>query len=185
MGVVTMKRPVSDILKICKMLIMGMFFKAKGNIFGGKYLQVSKGVRATKRKDTKVIIGEKVILYRDVTFYLDSPGATISIGNKTYINNRTEIKCQNKVTIGNKCAISWDVVIMDTDYHSVDDKPYISPVLIGNHVWIGCKAIILKGVNIGDGAIIAAGSVVTKDVPANCLVAGNPARIIKENVSWK
>lgn len=74
---------------------------------------------------------------------------------------------------------------MDTDYHSIDGKPYTVPVTIGNHVWIGCKSIILKGVNIGDGAIIAAGSVVTKDVPPFSLVAGSPAKLIKENVKWE
>ena len=56
---------------------------------------------------------------------------------------------------------------------------------IGNHVWIGAKAMIMKGVNIGDGAIIAAGAVVTKDVPARCLVAGVPAKVIKTDIEWK
>ena len=58
------------------------------------------------------------------------------------------------------------------------------PVVIGNHVWIAAGAMILKGVTIGDGAVIAAGAVVTKDVPAYCLAAGVPARVIRENVLW-
>ena len=57
-------------------------------------------------------------------------------------------------------------------------------MVIGSHVWIGCNVLILKGVTVGDGAVIAAGSVVTKDVPAASLVGGNPARILKENVTW-
>ena len=60
-----------------------------------------------------------------------------------------------------------------------------APIHIGNHVWVGVRAIILKGVTIGDGAIIAAGSVVTRDVPANTLVGGVPAKIIKDNISWE
>ncbi len=59
-----------------------------------------------------------------------------------------------------------------------------APVSIGNDVWIGCRSIVLKGVSIGDGAIVAAGSVVTKDVPAYTLVAGNPAQIKKKVAGW-
>jgi acetyltransferase-like isoleucine patch superfamily enzyme len=61
----------------------------------------------------------------------------------------------------------------------------IVPVAIGDNVWIGAKAIILKGVTIGDGAVVAAGSVVTKDVAPGVLVAGNPARTLKSNVQWR
>jgi acetyltransferase-like isoleucine patch superfamily enzyme len=61
----------------------------------------------------------------------------------------------------------------------------IQPIIIGNNVWIGTNVTVLKGVTIGDGAIIAAGSVVTKDVPANCMAAGVPAKVIKEHVKWK
>ena len=66
----------------------------------------------------------------------------------------------------------------------VKPKPISNPIKIGNKVWICAKAIILKGVSIGDGAIIAAGSTVTKDVPPYTCVAGNLARVIKENVKW-
>ena len=59
------------------------------------------------------------------------------------------------------------------------------PVTIGNHVWICSNSIVLKGVTIGDGAIIAAGAVVTKDVPSKCMVGGNPAKIIRTNVDWQ
>lgn len=61
----------------------------------------------------------------------------------------------------------------------------MKPVFIGKHVLIGCNSLTMKGVTIGDGAIIGAGSVVTKDVPSGCLAAGNPAKIIKESVTWK
>ena len=74
---------------------------------------------------------------------------------------------------------------MDRDYHKINaDSENTSPVNIGNHCWIGCNSIVLKGVSIGDGAVVAAGSVVTKDVPPGALIGGNPAKIIRENVYW-
>lgn len=116
-------------------------------------------------------------------------GAALSIGKNTYMN-ASLIQCATSITIGDDCAIASDVLIQDTDFHPVldeegNEKACSKPVTIGNHVWICAKAIVLKGVTIGDGAIIAAGAVITKDVPANALVGGNPARIINQNISWK
>ncbi|OAB41294.1 acetyltransferase [Paenibacillus antarcticus] len=124
------------------------------------------------------------MLYDQVNFYLDAPGAEIVIGDGTYINRRTEIMAKDSVTIGMGCAISWDVVITDTDYHQIEGTISTKPIVIGDKVWIGCKSMILKGVHIGHGAVIAAGSVVTKDVEPYTLVAGIPAKVIKRDVRW-
>ena len=103
-----------------------------------------------------------------------------------FFNSNVKIRCKNNIKIGNKVAISHDVTIMDSDGHNVDYDGYqmTKPIIIGDNVWIGSRTLIMKGVTIGDGAIIAAGSVVTKDVPANSMVAGIPAKVIKENVKW-
>lgn len=124
------------------------------------------------------------MLYDKVNFYLDGLGAEIVIGDRTYINRRTEIMSKASVKIGRGCAISWDVVISDTDYHQMEGATSTKPIVIGDEVWIGCKSIILKGVHIGHGAIVAAGSVVTKDVEPYTLVGGAPARVIKRDVRW-
>ncbi len=104
-----------------------------------------------------------------------------------FFNEGVHIVCANRITIGKGCAIARDVVSRDYDAHCIKDEiPDIAKeVYIGNDVWIGTRAIILKGVNIGDGAIVAAGAVVTKDIPAGCLVAGVPAKVIRENVKWE
>lgn len=107
--------------------------------------------------------------------------------NGGFCNDGTQIYCGKKITIGKDCAIARDVIIRDHDAHYLCDSQHeiAKEIYIGNHVWIGTRAIILKGVNIGDGAIVAAGAVVTKDVPAKCLVASVPAKVIRENVEWK
>lgn len=116
-------------------------------------------------------------------------GGHLSFGSDGYLNRNATIVCSNEITIGKNVAIAQNVIIRDSDIHHVivDDKelPNSSPIYIGNNVWIGTAALILKGVTIGDGAIIAAGAVVTKDVPNNCLVAGNPAKVIKDNIRWR
>ena len=116
-------------------------------------------------------------------------GGVLSLGRNSYMN-ASLIQCANSITIGNDCAIAGDVLIQDTDFHPILDehgkkKAVSKPIVIGNHVWICAKATILKGVTIGDGAIVAAGAVVTKDIPARCVVAGNPAKVVRENVIWQ
>jgi len=105
--------------------------------------------------------------------------AELRIGKGTYLNRNTLVVARSNVTIGEECRIAWDVVIMDSDQHPVPGKEMQhKPVVIGDRVWIGCRVIVLKGVRIGDRAVIAAGSVVTKDVPAYAVVGGVPARVI-------
>lgn len=116
-------------------------------------------------------------------------GGKLILGRNSYMNESL-IQCANSITIGDNCAIAGDVLIQDTDFHPIldengNEKPMSKPIVIGNKVWICAKSTILKGVTIGDGAIVAAGAVVTKDVPARCLVAGNPAKVVRENVIWK
>lgn len=146
-------------------------------------------------KQRIVINNGKVVIYRNVFLYpnvkvsvngSENKMATLEIGEGTNIGDRTEIHVGDKVIIGENCAISWDVCILDRDYHEFNGHGEIKKeIVIGDKVWIGCRSTILKGVTIGKGAVIAAGSIVTKDVPANCCVGGNPAKVIKENITWK
>ena len=112
------------------------------------------------------------------------PGATVNIGSHCYING-VEIACQHCISIGDQCIIA-ECRIMDTDFHSTEvDRSgpgavvKAAAVTIGRNVWIANKTIILRGVGIGDNSVVGAGAVVTRDVPPNVVVAGNPARVNK------
>lgn len=120
-------------------------------------------------------------------------GATLSLGSG-YMNHDCVIDCFESISVGHHVVISERVVMRDSDNHrvcSLNDNceitgksSFSAPIVIEDHVWVGMNATILKGVTIGEGSIIAAGSVVTRDIPAHCLAAGVPAKVIKTEVTW-
>lgn len=136
-------------------------------------------------RGSTITIGKRVRIFPRVRFTLEDPAARITIGERTFLNRECEIVAAERVSVGADCAISWRVLITDTDFHQLDGGVKVSPVSIGDRVWIGAGSIILKGVTIGNGAVIAAGSVVTKSVPERTLVAGNPAIVVRTEVEWK
>lgn len=152
---------------------------------------------------SKVILGSKVVLNSDfvntntaLTFrckLVCGLSGTIRIGDNTMLNG-VSVTAYQSVSIGKNCQIASNTFISDTDFHPVDpdirlkesmgykiDYAQVNkkPVVIGDNVWIGWGCIILKGVTIGNNSIIAAGSVVLTDIPANVLAAGNPAKVKK------
>jgi acetyltransferase-like isoleucine patch superfamily enzyme len=112
--------------------------------------------------------------------------AVIEIGNNVAINNCFTAICLSNITIDDNTLIGFNVTIMDFDAHGIEpDLRRGNPgkhgaVHIGRNCWIGSNAAILKGVSIGDNSIIGLGSVVTGNIPANVIAAGNPCRVIKE-----
>jgi acetyltransferase-like isoleucine patch superfamily enzyme len=113
--------------------------------------------------------------------------ATLSVGAGTFLNDGSAVWCDSATTIGPGCAISWGVRILDSDLHRLmrDGEPSPdAPVRIGQGCWIGANALIMKGAQLGDGSVVAAGAVVTSEVPPRSLVAGVPARVRRENVTW-
>lgn len=159
----------------------------------------------TEEESKRIFIDEESMI--GCNFIFESDSGVIKIGKRTFINAGTNIISINEIEIGDDVTIGWNIYIYDHDSHSLDyrfrkddierqredfyaNRNFIfskdwstvksAPVKICNKVWIGFNAIILKGVTIGEGAIVVAGAVVTKDVPAWTVVAGNPATIVKK-----
>lgn len=130
-----------------------------------------------------VVINAPYRVYEGCMLCVQQGGKLVLNGG--YMNIQSWIICTDHVEIGEGTIIAPHVIIRDSDAHTIVGKDSAKPIIIGNHVWIGERATILKGVTIGDGAVIGAGAVVTKDVPARCIAAGNPAKVIRENIEWK
>ena len=114
--------------------------------------------------------GVRLEVYRDGKLF---------IGKGTYLNRNVQVIVNESVRIGRGVKIGWDAVIMDTDLHGHSGQPAkTKPVVIEDDVWIGCRVLILKGVHVGAGATIAAGAIVTKDVPPRTVVAGPSATVL-------
>lgn len=177
------KNAVIDIHKTAKINLNGDFY-INSNRFKGStaesYLKMQENSTINIDGSFKLFYGATIQLFKN---------ANLTLG-KGYINSNSVIACCNNITIGDGAAIARGVYIYDGDHHLISDeneniinKP--APISIGKHVWIGVNATILKGVTIGEGSIIAAGAVVTNDVPPNCISAGIPAKVIKENINWR
>lgn len=142
-------------------------------------LEIRKGASLLVEGNFSFAYGADVRVFED---------AVLILKDNSYINNHCLIRCKEKIVIGENCAIAHNCTIFDSDFHWINEKKqehkYTQPVIIGNHVWIGANVTILKGVHIGDNAVIAAGTVVNRCVPEGTLVAGNPAKIVRKNVQW-
>jgi acetyltransferase-like isoleucine patch superfamily enzyme len=165
----------------------------------GFYCETAQVFRFLRSKDPgALVIGNHVSIYAGCSFSVGAKGSC-TIGDFTLLNGAL-IMVEEKIEIGSHCLVSWNVGIADSDFHPLEpalrridahalapffkDRPprpklRTAPVIISDNVWIGMNATILKGVTIGENSVVAAGSVVTKSVPPNVVVAGNPAVAVK------
>jgi maltose O-acetyltransferase len=119
---------------------------------------------------------------------ITGPGTSedlLSIGEDVVITGPLHVDLGAHVAIGDRTYIGHDVTLLTVDHEIASGKqrcgePQAGPVTIGSGAWLGSKVVVLPGVTIGDGAVVAAGAVVTRDVPANTLVGGVPARVLRE-----
>ncbi len=155
-------------------------------------MKIGKGVYLTKLRISwphQVAIGINCIFEPNINFKYDGPwmsGPTIIIGNTSFIGNNCEFNINEGITIGNDVLIASGCKFIDHD-HGINTNKLMreqigtrNKITIGNDVWLGCNVIVLKGVAIGDGAIVAAGAVVTKSIPGYEIWGGVPAKKIGE-----
>lgn len=168
-------------LKIGEELNLGMMVGRVGEV--GQIssdltlIQIAKGGTLNIRNKFSLLAGARIIV---------GQGAKVNLGDGSFISKDTQIISLDRIDIGENCFISWDVQITDSDFHKIiSNNANTKPIIIEDNVWIGSRATILKGVTIGEGAVVGSGAVVTRDVPARTLVVGNPAKVIRENVSWE
>lgn len=163
------------------------------------------GVRfGSARDDIALRIGDGCLLHNQFVF--ESSGGRVTVGDGVFINSGTRLISRSSIEIGNHVTIAWGCTIYDHDSHSLsyldrvaDQEQQLidypsgnmlahkdwsrvasAPIKICDHAWLGFDVVVLKGVTIGEGAIIGARAIVTKDVPAWTIAAGNPARVVKE-----
>jgi len=166
----------------------------------GFYCESAQVFKKLKSKSPgAVVFGNHDSVYAGCSFAIGENGKC-TVGDFTLLNGAI-VMAEERIDIGSHCLISWSVGIADSDFHPLEPAqrlidaqalaPYFkdrpprpklktAPVKIGDNVWIGMGAVILKGVTIGDNSVVAAGAIVTKSVPANSIVAGNPAEVVKK-----
>lgn len=164
----------------------------------GKQLKL-KGIPVIfNKKGASIIIGDNCLikssflsnlvgLYSRTIIVTRVEGATISIGNNVGISGAT-IYARKGITIGDNTNIGGNTKILDNDFHPIDpqariaddkDKIGTAPVVIGENCFIGCNALILKGTQLGNNCVVGAGAVVSGKFEDNCVIAGNPAKVIR------
>lgn len=174
------KNSVFQIAKTAKIVLNGQLkinVNRLKNSTRDTLIRLDANAKLYVKNNFSVCYGGNISVFRNAELHLGSG----------YFNSDIKISCKKKIVIGNNVAISNHVTIIDSDSHVLTHEGYkmTKPIIIEDNVWIGTRAVILKGVTIGEGAVVAAGAVVTKDVPPHTIVAGVPGKIIREGINWR
>lgn len=133
-----------------------------------------------------LIVGDRVrMISTIVPLQIDvAPGATLDIGALVFINYGCSLGATQSIRVGPRCSIGSHVIMIDNDFHRLeperrDELPPSAPIVLEENVWIGSRAIVMRGVTIGAHSVVGAGSIVTHDIPPRTLAVGVPARVIR------
>jgi acetyltransferase-like isoleucine patch superfamily enzyme len=203
-------RDVFDI-SVLRSLYLSARYRGRIIVLRGTRLRLERGSRIRVPRGCRLLLGKHHIaggpaslhLMRDARLTVSGQGrvsvsrgarllvmkgAHLEVGGETTIHYNSAITCMRQISIAPYCAISWNTNILDGNLHElvVDGvpRPRNRPVALGSYAWIGCGATVI-GASVGAGAVVGAGSVVTRDVPDRVVVGGNPARVIRKDVSWR
>jgi len=149
-------------------------------VFGPRHVEVN-GPRVCLGRDIHMMATrDKPIRF---TVYAQ-PGGRIELGDYTIVLPGARISSASSIRVGRNCMFATNSYVTDADWHDVYDRTAApgntAEVVLEDNVWVGDSAIVCKGVTVGENSVIGAGAVVASDVPKNCVVAGNPARVIKQ-----
>ncbi len=129
---------------------------------------------------TDLEIGDDVTVWSGHRRTLISGWGRIRVGHRVFVNSGAVVLSVEEVVLGDDVALANEVYVMDSDSHGLEGRPHVqAPVRIGSGTWVGARAVVLPGVTIGSRVMVGAGAVVTRDVPDDVLVAGNPARVVR------
>jgi acetyltransferase-like isoleucine patch superfamily enzyme len=169
----------------------------KIRIARGNSMHVGSGVHIVgcrirlKGRGNRLILGDNVRL-RELFMEISGEGCLIEIGKNTHIGHDTYIiagEKNNKLKIGEYCALASGIKIRSTDGHDVLSEGqrvnFAKDIVIGDRVWFGDNVTVLKGVTVGNDSVLGIDAVVTRPVPPNSIAAGNPARVVKQNITWR
>ena len=172
---------------------------------GGKYLTISGknnkiinkckhlgDVRIVMYGNNHTLVIEENVVMKQGLLWFEDEGCSITIGKGTTIESAQMAVAEQatSITIGEDCMLSSDIRIATTDSHSIIDMAsgkrtnQAASISVGNHAWIGTRVAINKGVTIADDVVVAGNSVVTHDAPSHTIIAGTPAKVIKDNTTW-
>jgi acetyltransferase-like isoleucine patch superfamily enzyme len=181
-------RPIAWLVKL-NLKLTGVQFGSGLAVLGHPIVSIARGAAITLGSNVMLLSWSRFTalgVNHPVVLRALKPGAKIVIGNHVGMSGGT-ICAEESVMIGDSTMLGANVTIIDTDFHPLEpeNRRYSrngvasAPVVIGENVFIGSGSIILKGITIGANSVIGAGSIVASDIPANCIAAGNPCRVLR------
>lgn len=176
---------MKKMFKLCKTILFYLINKIKyGKKIKIKLINSIEGkININMASNSKLFVGD-FLMARGPLYIRLLNNAKINIGNNVFFNHNCQITASNKITIGDNCKFGNNITIIDHDHVITKDGPQSEiigkEIIIEENVWVGANCVILKGVKIGKCSVIAAGAVVTKDVPPYTIYGGIPAKLIKK-----